>query len=714
MSQHIKSLLHQLQPFFLSAANSSPSTSTSNATPASNVTPTRHVVNKSSNKTSTLPRIGRSVATAESSHISSKHQLISNKHPILSVTATATRRRTASHCKQCSLNVLHQRNHHHHKHYDLGSASDESCSVSSSSSSSSASLSQASTNIYMFDQPADQEVKKKRATKRRLADASPKTLLADSGLESSSLFSSATRPFGTTTTSYYQLDTFSATRNSSRSQRVNKQHQHQSHQCNECAKRSTRATQLLKRLRKAYTSYIDSNLDATKFANIPLLVVKSFNASATAVNVSPSSPVQSSVASSVSGMISCKRGQAVNALFLSENRQWLFVKTSSDALGYIPRKCCEPFAITAAATKFCSCPLSTQQSNTLRVPKVHPKSKKSINFGKPTLPASNPPSKQALRQPEHTSTSCHDHTYMTIFDYTSEQPHQQQQQQQQQLPKLDDDESKIYELFDESNNATDLSLFSISNSQSHHNSKQQAETNYINLFDDEIIATPRRSATTTTATSEEHYEKLANCASSSLPPRSHQQVDSYLLMSEASAASVSTNQYDVLMSCKSAKKTTPPSTKSAQADRSARQEMLNANTGAYYNCSQPQQQQQHFFPTLFKVIGDYQADFKDDLSVQRGDIVYLVDQQQQQQQQQFNCAGGDWLFVRLYKRKSATQRAILDQVVASDASNVSTQLTYENLAGSSINSNTVTPVTHQKCKASKLQGFVPRHCVVKM
>jgi hypothetical protein len=90
---------------------------------------------------------------------------------------------------------------------------------------------------------------------------------------------------------------------------------------------------------------------------------------------------------------------------------------------------------------------------------------------------------------------------------------------------------------------------------------------------------------------------------------------------------------------------------------------------------------------LFQVTEDYTADFKGDLTVKRGDLVYLVEQGVEKE-----CSNqNDWLYVRLYKRGRKSTNVNHPHVI------------YENLSDNCSTS----------CNMS-LQGYVPRNHVVRL
>lgn len=62
-------------------------------------------------------------------------------------------------------------------------------------------------------------------------------------------------------------------------------------------------------------------------------------------------------------------------------------------------------------------------------------------------------------------------------------------------------------------------------------------------------------------------------------------------------------------------------------------------------CSSKEEKLKAENKTVFKVLCDYTADFKDDISVKRGDFVYSVNED-------FNNKNKDWIYVRPYNNKS--------------------------------------------------------------
>ena len=501
-----------------------------------------------------------------------------------------------------------------------------------------------------------------------------KDQMGDSGLETSS------------SNTYYQL----LTNTSSKIVRSNKNKPTVSCKCQECLTRLNRANRILKRLKQSYSNYVNSNYDQSKFANIPVLIIRSFKPS---LNTTKSSDNLNK--------IPVRKGSAVNALFISENKQWIYVKTSNEVIGFIPKKCCEPFFIE----KCC----------------MHvTKSKKSINFDQVKLPPKiePPPVPVTIKKKSSNHTILQDHTYMTIADQL-----------------LDNNKQMIYENEQIEEEDTDLSLFSVSQMEENMSMKQRTSlllcnSNHINnnSEDDEYLnlaGSPTASSICSESTC--CYQDLANFVSqkkqnnNNRTPKTHEDYDflssarsssskkikrkSIYSCSQSSAnyqslkksinkrklllandyddlVSVScnnnninknnlTNHYDVLMTYKSTYNKSP-------------------NNNNYYNVSSSINNNNNS-QNLYKIVQDYQTDYKEELSVKKGDLVYLIENSNfSSKHDDDDKISNDWLYVRLYKRSIRMPN----------------QNNYENcLFDGSLNNRNY---------STKLQGFIPRNCVVKV
>lgn len=112
-----------------------------------------------------------------------------------------------------------------------------------------------------------------------------------------------------------------------------------SYNCKQCLHRLNYANEMERKLKQAHVKYVKSNLNELHFANVPMLVVKSYKPTSgmTTTAEADSSPDKAN------NKLIVRRGVPVNALFLIDNK-WLYVKTTGEQKGFIPKKCCEPFA----------------------------------------------------------------------------------------------------------------------------------------------------------------------------------------------------------------------------------------------------------------------------------------------------------------------------------------------------------------------------------
>jgi hypothetical protein len=152
-----------------------------------------------------------------------------------------------------------------------------------------------------------------------------------------------------------------------------------------------------------------------------------------------------------------------------------------------------------------------------------------------------------------------------------------------------------------------------------------------------------------TPPTESHYDLLVSTTSSAKRTRS-----------KRSQRADPANHYDVLMTYKSNSKAKSPA-------------------NAYYNSSS-------LAFNLYRVVEDYEADFRDDLSVRKDDLVYLIENKTSPIEEKLTSS--EWVFVRLYKRSAVAGKQ--------------TETLYENL------------VDQNSMVANRLQGFVPRFCLTKM
>ena len=226
-------------------------------------------------------------------------------------------------------------------------------------------------------------------------------------------------------------------------------------------------------------------------------------------------------------------------------------------------------------------------------------------------------------------------------------------------------------------NQTDLSLFSVSRSDTprHCYQSNNNENSCSNdSFDSNSSKKTTESATTASyeflsslpsssaSTTQNAYESLGNFAS----------LDSYDLLTSCQSTSRASNiaHYDVLMTYKSRRVT------------GAEDVYMNALTTTTPDTSRSK------VPSLFRVVETYRADFRGDLSVNKGDLVYLMDQVASYSSaysvsnsatKKTSAEGAEWAFVRLYKRTRKEEK----------------------------------PSAYVNVGAS-LQGFIPRRCLTKV
>jgi hypothetical protein len=395
---------------------------------------------------------------------------------------------------------------------------------------------------------------------------------------------------------------------------MRQQSQKQKCQCETCSRHTKHRINIAKRLRQAYTkikTHHSLSNSSQYYAHIPLLVVKSYRPTTT--NESKRKEIY------------VKKNTAINALFMVS--KWLYVKTSDDLYGFIPRKSCQPFVNNSFHT-------NTNENNVKN------------------------------------------HTYASIGDL----------------------EQNINE------EQTDLSLFMVSNCY-YNNDLSLNEENYEFLPDLETKSTTKskktnnsyidlRDVETLPVSTQIIYECLNELKSSSLSSLST--TYDYLNGCQSSSSSTSSNEpnnhYDILMTYKSTRHDT--------------NNYVNASSSSTSNCSTPNNNNNNNNNrkmNLFKVVKDYEASFKGDLSVNKGDLVYLIDNAKKsvylnlnQQNNQCNNDDNEWAFVRLFRRTRVTNEK------RNECNNNNNNI-YENL-------NDLKQLNNMQL----LQGFVPRSCFIKI
>lgn len=99
--------------------------------------------------------------------------------------------------------------------------------------------------------------------------------------------------------------------------------------CKVCASKIEQKIQIRKKLKKSYLNYLNSNLSESHFANIPLVVAKSFRPKSDSLN-----------------KLLVRKGCAINALYMIDNK-WIYAKTTNEKCGFIPAQCCHPFDVAS-------------------------------------------------------------------------------------------------------------------------------------------------------------------------------------------------------------------------------------------------------------------------------------------------------------------------------------------------------------------------------
>lgn len=428
-------------------------------------------------------------------------------------------------------------------------------------------------------------------------------------------------------------------------------------ECNRCTTRNNTRNQIENTLKHAFVNYLREPSEKN-FANLPIMIAKSFKPSA-AKNTRQLDQIE------------VRKNNAVNVLFMKDNK-WVYVKTSSNVKGFIPKKCLEPFVVK-------SCP---------------EKRKVSTSSPKPKTPKSMVPTKPA----NHNA----DHTYMTINDNDLKEH-----------PK-----SKCMDITNYSDN-TDINLLSVSNyvetPKSTKFSKNlmkkfiecdrkevRVSSEYIRILSksksrNRKLAIAFRqlsneaSLTMLEQDASKNYINLNDCKADS------NQYENCIGYPHSNIRKRNDFNYENLAAYKSIKRSKKKSNYSylCSSPSSIEYDELNIETkpstpsNHYSNDymtfldSYSSDSEEHIYDHLssnnskvlnmFKIVDDYTADFKGDLSVNKGDIVYLIDTAVSPSMVKNN----DYLFVRIYKRK----------LRASPNSQLEGQI---------------------------LKGYIPRSCAVKM
>lgn len=129
--------------------------------------------------------------------------------------------------------------------------------------------------------------------------------------------------------------------------------------CRHCLHVYTQLNSLRQRLRSAHAAYAASQCqDERTFAHIPMLTVRSYrpnrrrqfrNGLGNGGGGGGGNGVVEGVDPVMSSLkLEIRRNEPVNALFMVDDK-WVYVKTSDERRGFIPAKCCQPFALALHA-----------------------------------------------------------------------------------------------------------------------------------------------------------------------------------------------------------------------------------------------------------------------------------------------------------------------------------------------------------------------------
>jgi len=416
--------------------------------------------------------------------------------------------------------------------------------------------------------------------------------------------------------------------------------------CEQCVSRNKKRIQLENTLKHAFVNYLREPSE-TKFANIPIMVVKSFR------------PTNNTKTKQLD-QLEVKKANAVNALFMKDNK-WVYVKTSDNVKGFIPKKILEPFYLKSCQNK----------------------SKNSTSSPIPKAPESAPPVKPTTRLFQKNLV---DHTYMTIND-NDVKPDAQHY----------DDMMKSEE--------TDLNLFSVSscleiqiqprlsknlmkkfiecdsfktrsvsprpknNSNSRDLARMLAKSKSRNRKISIAFRHMSNEATLTMLDNEitKNYINLNDCNAINSDYENIKQINanfSPVLEESSKISSKRVVNYENLLNLNSLKRSKKSDSSNSLSSSpssidydviSYDYKQMNPSTPRnYYNVSSLQNDEDHVYDHLssnnskvlnvYKVIDDYTADFKGDLSVRRGDIVSLIESVASPNK------NSDYLLVRIHKR----------------------------------------------------------------
>jgi hypothetical protein len=422
--------------------------------------------------------------------------------------------------------------------------------------------------------------------------------------------------------------------------------------CKLCLHQLSYSNEIRSKLLQAHVNYIKSNLSSEAFfANIPMLVVRSFRPSLNSTN-----------------KIQIRKGTAINALYMIDDK-WVYVKTGSELKGFIPKKCCEPFAVNLLKC-----------THTRKPPKTHQHTAKSDNQN--------------------------EHTYMSIDHLTKNNSRKPS-------------DKKVVLSRNKKGNESIVKLLANSKSR---NRKLSVAFNETKFNSNKITLTMLEGDRT--SSSSVKYDQLATASSSlrneqnvansdydfltspvsdlyynqNLDETNEHEASCLDFLSSSGSSSITTisplnannkseHHYDVLRTYNS-----------LSVNRNAKKPSYLRSSDAYHLSKL----------NMYQIVSDYDAKYKQDLSVRKGDVVYLV-------KNEVNSSGQDknnddeWLFVRLYKRTQTTVSSSKKK-----QANVN-NCEYQNLPTANLSDiNEEAERRSTDYDAKLMQGFIPRSKAVKL
>lgn len=421
-----------------------------------------------------------------------------------------------------------------------------------------------------------------------------------------------------------------------------------SNNCKYCLHKANQCNELKKKLKQAHINYVKSNLNENYFANIPLLVVRSYRPSLNSAN-----------------KLAVRKGTPINALYTIDNK-WVYVKTSSEAKGFIPRKCCEPFATQSDA---CTHRQQIKQQSTKSIEHTYV----SIdNLKKPATRRVNN-GHNLLRRDKKSLSNMRSARRLRLLNASKiNQLAKSGSRNRKVSVAVDDDQFssrlKTLTMLEEEREESEYeNLANFKQQQSDEWMSEESSTNpYCNLNDD-----------------------LSTCSSiTTISP----------LRNEAK----SMNHYDILMTYNSSN-----STSRSNEKRRQQQQILASSNAAQY---------QNTCVSLYRIVDNYQAKYKQDLTVHKNDLVYLVDESTSRRS---DSNSDEWLFVRLYKRSKNTDQCNCQSARKRYSRPEDFSLVYENMNNDENSQDEYECHCNSKrdelnSQLQVLQGYVPRSHAVKL